>query len=319
MTKISCVYMGTPQFSIPTLEALRLSEFVDLVAVVTMPDRPAGRGKQLQSPAVAEYAKLHNIKLFQEANINKSQEFLSFCEQSRPDVFIVLSFAQFLSQKTLDIPRLGCFNIHTSLLPKYRGAAPIHYALKNGDLETGVSIQKMVKKMDAGDLCLSLPVEISKNDDIVSLSNKLSLLSAECMPSFLEQLVTSKLKFTAQDENQVSIAPEIGKEEGFVDFQKQSALQIINLYRAFKLWPSLFYYHQGLRYKIAEMALSVCSGSTLPPGIVDLNSGRMLIGTVEGVVEILQIQPEGKKAISIKDYMNGLKSKGLNLKFAIEG
>jgi len=311
--------MGTPQFSIPTLEALRLSDLVDLVAVVTMPDRPAGRGKQLQSPAVAEYAKLHSIRLFQELNINKSQEFLSFCKTTKPDVFIVLSFAQFLSQKTLDIPRLGCFNIHTSLLPKYRGAAPIHYALKNGDLETGVSIQRMVKKMDAGDLCLSLPVKILKDDDIVSLSNKLSQLSAESMTVFLNQLVHNSLKFASQDENAVSIAPEIGKEEGLVHFQKQSATEIINLYRAYKLWPSLFYYHQGTRYKIAELALEEQSSSGLAPGLVDLNSGRLLIGTAKGAVEILQIQPEGKKAISIKDYMNGLKSKGINLKFAIEG
>lgn len=310
--------MGTPQFSVPTLEALRLNKLVELVAVVTMPDRPAGRGKQLQSPAVAEYAKQQGLKLFQDANINKNPEFIEFCKTTKPDCFIVLSFAQFLTQKTLNLPTMGCFNIHTSLLPKYRGAAPIHYALKNGDQETGVSIQRMVKKMDAGDLCLSQKINIAPQDDIVSLSNKLSELSAVAIKTFIEQLHSNSLTFSTQDESQVSIAPEVDKEEGHIKFDQIKAEKIINLYRAFKLWPSLYFYHTGLRHKITEISFSVVPSPKLDPACVDLNSGRMLVGTLEGNLEILQIQPEGKKPISIKDYINALKSKGSGLKFVIK-
>ena len=151
MKKLNVVFFGTPDFSVPTLELLHHHPDINLLAIVTMPDRPAGRGQELKSPPVAEYAKQNKIQLYQVENINKEETILSQLEQKNVDFILVLAFAQFLGSRVLKMPKLGCFNIHTSILPKYRGAAPIQYALLNGDTSTGVSIQKMVKEMDAGD------------------------------------------------------------------------------------------------------------------------------------------------------------------------
>ena len=171
--KFNVVFFGTPDFSLPTLEILASHPSISLVAVVTMPDRPAGRGQELKSPPVAEFAKQHDLRLFQVDNINKSEDVLLALESMNIDFFLVLAFAQFLGSRVLSIPKLGCFNIHTSILPKYRGAAPIQYALLNGDSSTGVSIQKMVKEMDAGDLVHFDEVSIDPIDNGETLFNKL--------------------------------------------------------------------------------------------------------------------------------------------------
>ena len=158
MKKQRVVFCGTPDFSVPTLELLHNHPLIEVAYVVTMPDRPKGRGQQLHSPPVAEFAKQNKIPLFQTANINKENDFLNQLKREKIDFLMVLAFAQFLSDRVLNIPKLGCFNIHTSLLPKYRGAAPIQYALLNGDCVTGVSIQKITSKLDAGDVALAFPV-----------------------------------------------------------------------------------------------------------------------------------------------------------------
>jgi methionyl-tRNA formyltransferase len=164
MKKLRTIFLGTPDFSIPVLEMLTNHHNIELVQVITMPDRPAGRGQEMQSPPVAMFAKEKKIPLLQTENINKEEAFFENFNSTNTDLIIVLAFAQFLGTKILALPKLGCFNIHTSLLPKYRGAAPIQYALWNGDKSTGVSIQKMVKKMDAGDLAHSHPLPILENE-----------------------------------------------------------------------------------------------------------------------------------------------------------
>lgn len=309
--------MGTPTFCLPTLESLLENEFIELVGIVSMPDRPAGRGQQLQSPAVAQFAKDNGIRLFQTPNINKCEEFISYCNANSIDFFLVLSFAQFLNNKTLSIPKLGCFNIHTSLLPKYRGAAPIHYALKNGDQETGVSIQKMVKKMDAGDICTELKVPINSDDDINSLSQRLSLLCSDATKSFVHDLINNKLNYRSQDEENVSFAPEFGKEVGLLKFENSTAVEIFNQFRAFKIWPSLFFFIEGVRFKVIEMQLDQASSSG-KPGDCHVNDNALKVSTSKGSILITSLQQEGKKAITAKDYKNLLKSKGLSLDFNIK-
>ena len=149
--KLNVVFCGTPEFSLPTLSLLHIHPRVHLMHVISMPDRPAGRGQHIKSPPVIEYAKKHQLAFTQTENINKEENLINNLS-GKVDLIIVLAFAQFLGKSWLNLPHLGCFNIHTSLLPRYRGAAPIQYALLNGDTETGVSIQKMVSKMDAGDI-----------------------------------------------------------------------------------------------------------------------------------------------------------------------
>ena len=148
MKTFKVAFLGTPDFSVPTLDLLANHPHIDLRFVISMPDRPAGRGMELKSPEVIEYAKSKKISFFQTENINKESDFLKKLKSEELDFIVVLAFAQFLGSEMLSIAKLGCFNIHTSILPKYRGAAPIQYALLNGDKETGVSIQKMVKKME---------------------------------------------------------------------------------------------------------------------------------------------------------------------------
>ncbi|MCE3014018.1 MAG: methionyl-tRNA formyltransferase, partial [Proteobacteria bacterium] len=160
MKKLKTLFFGTPDFSVATLELLQHHPLIELLGVVSMPDRPAGRGQELKSPEVINYAKNIKIPFFQTENINKEEALLETWKNEKVDLIIVLAFAQFLGSKVLQLPLLGCFNIHTSLLPKYRGAAPIQYALWNGDTETGVSIQRMVKKMDAGNIVVSVPTPI---------------------------------------------------------------------------------------------------------------------------------------------------------------
>ena len=173
MKKLKTIFMGTPDICLPTLGELNKNSSIELVEVVSMPDRPAGRGQNLKSPDVIEYCKSHNINFFQTANINLENEKIDVWKKQKIDLIIVFAFAQFLGQKILTLPLSGCFNIHTSLLPKYRGAAPIQHALINGETKTGVSIQKMIKKMDAGDIAHSEEVEISSEETGVTLYEKL--------------------------------------------------------------------------------------------------------------------------------------------------
>ncbi len=157
---LKVVFCGTPDISTNCLQKLHDNKEVEILYVVSQPDRPSGRGKKLKSPEVVELANKLGLNVFQTPNLNKETDFLTKLKHLDPDCFVVFAFAQFLSSKVLELPKLGCFNIHTSLLPKYRGAAPIHYAILNGDTATGVSIQKMVKKMDAGDIGYSASIKL---------------------------------------------------------------------------------------------------------------------------------------------------------------
>lgn len=318
-SKLKCVFMGTPQFCIPTLKYLSQDDRIEIKAVVTMPDRPAGRGQQLQSPPVAIFAKENNLRLFQTENINKSSEFLSFCENEKIDFILVLSFAQFLGNKILSIAKFGCFNIHTSLLPKYRGAAPIHYALKNGDSETGVTIQRMVKQMDAGDICVEEKLAINPQDDISTLFDKLSNLCPNSTKKLIDGLIATNLNYRTQNHDLVSFAPEFNKDAGKVDFAFLSAVEIYNLFRAFKLWPGLFYFHEKARIKLVEIKLYDSNKTHGKPGTCFFKDDSLLISTKKGIIEVAQLQMEGKKAITAIDFRNLLKSRNLPLEFTIDG
>ena len=253
MKILNVVFFGTPEFSVDCLKILHQSESINICAVVSMPDRPAGRGKKLQSPAVALYAKEHQLPLYQVENINKEEAILENFRQQKIDFFLVIAFAQFLSSKVLSIPRLGAFNIHTSLLPKYRGAAPIQYALLNGDETTGVSIQRMVKKMDAGDIAFSREVSIDSEETSATLFSKLQKEAAIALKQFLPQLISEKVTFTSQDEQDASFAPIIKRQDGLIDFKNLSYTQIKNFLKAYTPWPGLFFFMNDQRIKIHQI------------------------------------------------------------------
>lgn len=306
--KLNVVFCGTPDFSVPTLEELYNNPSINLVGVITMPDRPAGRGQELKAPPVAEFAKTHNIPLYQVENINREPEVLEALEKLNLDFILVLAFAQFLGSRILNMPRLGCFNIHTSILPKYRGAAPIQYALLNGDTSTGVSIQKMVKEMDAGDLVHFDEVAITDDETGESLYNKLKLKAAVSTKALIEKVLEDKLVYTPQDPAGVSFAPTIKKEDGFLNFKESDYKKIRNQIKAFDPWPGTYCFLNNLRLKVFEIEKLPRS---LKPGETSIDHGLLSIGLNDGsAIRLSKIQLEGKKVCSDTELLNGLKNKG---------
>jgi methionyl-tRNA formyltransferase len=308
--KLNVVFCGTPDFSVPTLQCLYNHPSINLSAVITMPDRPAGRGQELKSPPVAEFAKAHNIPLFQVENINREPEILDQLEKLNLDFILVLAFAQFLGSRILNMPRLGCFNIHTSILPKYRGAAPIQYALLNGDTETGVSIQKMVKEMDAGDLVHFDNVAISPEETGETLYNKLKNQAAISTDLLIEKVLGDKLVYTPQDPTRVSFAPTLKKEDGFLNFKESDFCKLHNQIRALDPWPGTFCYLNNQRLKVFKIEKS---NKSLRPGETALEMGQLLVGTIGGAIRLLSVQLEGKKVCSDSELINGFKNKGTEL------
>ena len=310
MTKYKVVFCGTPDFSLPSLELLHNHPLVEITKVITMPDRPAGRGKNLQSPPVAEYAKNNKLPLIQTENINKEMQLIEELESVKVDFFVVLAFAQFLSSKILNIPRLGCFNIHTSQLPRHRGAAPIQYAILSGDSVTGVSIQKMVKKMDAGDVAVNHPIDIQDYETGGMLYNRLKFACSEALVELIDKIHSNKLTLTAQNENDVCFAPTLKREDGKINFFTEDAQKIERKSRALFPWPGTWTILNGKRLKVLSLTLSTLNPG---PGEVNTSQGTLVVGCKTGAIRLNEIQLEGKKACSDSDYLNGLKSSGKNI------
>ncbi len=305
MRKFRVAFCGTPDFSVPTLDLLAHHPHIDLVKVISMPDRPAGRGMELKSPEVIEFAKNNKIPFFQTENINKEPEFLKELKELELDFIVVLAFAQFLGAEMLNMGKLGCFNIHTSVLPKYRGAAPIQYALWNGDTETGVSIQKMVKKMDAGDLVHFHTVKIAPTETGGQLYTRLKFQSALAMNDLITKLLNNEVIYTAQDEGQVSFAPTLKKEDGLINFKEKTTAQVLNLIRALDPWPGTYCFLNGKRLKV----LSAEKYHTkLTAGKAQNDMGSLVVGCLDGTLRLTQVQLEGKKPCSDRELLNGIKT-----------
>lgn len=306
MKKLKTIFCGTPDFSLPALEILHHHHALDLCAVITMPDRPAGRGQELKSPPVALYAKENKLKLIQTENINKEEAILNELESQQIDLIVVLAFAQFLGNKILNLPKLGCFNIHTSLLPKYRGAAPIQYALLNGDTSTGVSIQKMVKKMDAGDVVHSFPMPIHPDETGGLLYSRLKFQAGISTNIFVNELINNKLIYTPQDESLVSFAPTLKKEDGFIDFKNKTFQEIKNQYRALDPWPGTYCFLGTKRLKVLGFE---ADSKKLNPGECSTHFGTLLIGCKDQSLRLTKVQLEGKNVTSDQDLLKGYREK----------
>ena len=305
MRKLKVAFCGTPDFSVPTLDLLANHPHIDLRYVISMPDRPAGRGMELKSPEVVEYAKAKKINFFQTENINKESGFLQKLKSEELDFIVVLAFAQFLGSEMLNMGKLGCFNIHTSILPKYRGAAPIQNALLHGDTETGVTIQKMVKKMDAGDLVHLHTVTIAPTESGGQLYTRLKYQSALAMNDLLEKILENKVTFTAQDESKVSFAPTLKKEDGLLKFSTKSTKDILNLIRALDPWPGTYCFLNGKRLKVL---LAEPYHSKISAGSAKNDMGSLVIGCLDGSLRLSEVQLEGKKACSDRELLNGIKT-----------
>ena len=305
MQKLKVVFFGTADFSVPTLELLYNHSQISIHSVVTMPSKPSGRGLINTPPPVAEFAISKKISVIQTENINKEDLILDSFKSANIDLFLVIAFSQFLSSRTLSIPSLGCFNIHASILPKYRGAAPIQYALRNGDTETGVCIQKMVKKMDEGDVALLKKTSISPNETGGQLYTRLKYLAALLTNDFFENIFQNTLTFTSQDHKFASYSPSIDKNEGSLNFKNLTATQIYNLVRAFNPRPGTFLNLGNKRLKVYETQIQALK---LNPEELSLANNTIIIGCKEGSIRLINVQLEGKRPCSDTELLNGFKN-----------
>lgn len=305
MKKLSVAFCATPEIASGCLDFLAKCDDINLKLVISMPDRPAGRGKGLKSPSIITQAKKLNIETFQSENLNKDELFKEWCNQNDIDLMIVFAFAQFLGKDILNYPKLGCFNIHTSLLPKYRGAAPMQYALFNGDTETGICIQKMVSKMDAGDIALDIKVPIKPEDNLGTLHDQFQEIAPELLRKFINQVKNNSVDLTKQDESQISFAPSIPKEKTLLSFLNNDAKDLLNLIRGISPIPAAYCFLNNKRLKVFEGEISEVK---LEPGETSVKFNSLLVGTKSGSLRLKTVQIEGKAKCKDNELLNGLRN-----------
>ncbi|EOT39077.1 methionyl-tRNA formyltransferase [Enterococcus columbae] len=301
MTKM--VFMGTPDFSVPILEGLVEAGY-EIVAVVTQPDRPVGRKKVIQAPPVKQAALRLGLPVLQPEKISGSPEMQQLIDL-QPDVIVTAAFGQFLPEKLLQAPQFGAINVHASLLPKYRGGAPVHYAIINGEKETGVTIMEMIKKMDAGGIYAQESLPITNQDDVGSMFTKLSLLGRKLLLATLPQILANDLKATPQDEALATFSPNITREQEQIDWQK-SAQAIDCQIRGMHPWPVAYTTYQGQRWKIYRSQVVEETTQALPGTIIAKEKGKLWIACGEQtVLAIEELQPAGKSKQTIQAFLNG--------------
>lgn len=301
MTKI--VFMGTPAFSVPILEGLVEAGY-DVQAVVTQPDRPVGRKKVIQATPVKEAALALNIPVFQPEKISGSPEMAQIMAL-QPDLLITAAFGQFLPEALLQVPTHGAINVHASLLPKYRGGAPVHYAIMEGEQETGVTIMEMIKKMDAGGIFAQESIPITAQDDVGTMFDKLSILGRELLLRTLPTLLSGALQPVPQEEALVTFSPNITREQEAIDWQK-TAQQIDWQVRGLHPWPIAFTTYQGVRWKILAVQPLSENTTAVPGTIIERTKKALWIACSAGtVLAITRIQPAGKGIQEIAAFLNG--------------
>ena len=295
--------MGTPGFAVPSLSALAKSENVTLV--VTNPDRPSGRGQALSSPPVKREAQRLGLPVFQPEKA-KHPDAVARIASEKPDLIVVVAYGQILPPSILDIPAQGCINVHASLLPKYRGAAPINWAVARGETATGVTIMKMDAGMDTGPMLLVREMPISEEDTAQTLFGKLSLLGAEALAEALRKLHDGTLTETPQDNALSSYAPMLKKEHGQIDWSRPAA-EVRNLIRGMTPWPSACASHAGKSIKI--LSASVRGGRGEPGEILEVGRDGVVVACGEGALALERVQPEGGREMSSWDYAQGRRVK----------
>ncbi len=307
------VFMGTPAFAIPTLERV-LETGHEVVFVVTQPDKQAGRGRKVQFPAVKELALQRGLEVCQPEKLRGNVEFLDKFRAATPDVAVVVAYGQILPTDVLAVPRYGCLNVHASLLPRYRGAAPINWAIANGDTETGVTIMRMDAGMDTGAIVTQSRIPILDDDDARSVADILSVEGATCLVEVLDQIERQgEVLGTPQDESQVSYAPLLKKEDGLLDWSRTTE-QIICQIRGMQPWPSAHTPTKRGMLKVLRaepLWPSACEDITISekavPGMVMLamKTHGFVVRTGDGMLLVQEAQLEGKRPMTGVDFING--------------
>ena len=288
--------MGTPDFAVPALEALYKSKH-NIAGVFSQPDKPVGRKQVLTPPPVKAFAVQNGLSVYQ-PNSLKNDDSYELIKKLNPDIIIVAAYGKILPKNILDFPEYGCVNIHASLLPKYRGAAPIQWAVINGDKKTGITIMKMAEGLDTGDMILVDKTEIGENETSAELFDRLAEQGAVSLLKALDMLENGSVEFTSQDDALSTYAVKITKALSPIDWSK-AALEVHNLVRGLQTWPCASTIIDGKEFKIHKTVLSLKTGNK-PGEIVD-NKGVLTVCCGDGCrVDVLEIQPQGKKKMDIK-------------------
>lgn len=297
MKDLKVVFMGSPSFSVPVLE--ELNKNVNVVGVVTAPDAYVGRKKILTMCPVKEKAVGLGLKVYSPIKLRSDFEFI---KELNPDMIITCAYGQILSEEILNIPKLGCFNLHGSLLPKYRGGAPIHYALLNGDEKTGITLMYMDKGMDSGDMIAKEEIKIEDNDNIESLTSKLSIIASKMIIKYLPSLIDGTNNRVKQDINKVTFSPIITREDEHLDFNL-TAKEIYNRYRMLSPNPLSNIKIDDIEYKIAECKIVDASGKVST--VVSKDKNSFTIMAKDKGIMVSKIKPIGKNIMNVRDFFNG--------------
>lgn len=294
------VFMGSPEFALPTLSALAQSPAHEVLAVFTQPDRPAGRGKKLTGPPVKGLAVELGLPVLQPQKVRSDEAFAQLQELAG-DVIVVVGYGQIIPQRIIDLPEYGCVNVHSSLLPKYRGAAPVNWAIVRGETETGVCTMKIVKKLDAGDVLLCRKTPIGPDETASELSARLAPMGAELLMATLSGLEAGEITPQPQDESQMTYAPLMKREDAAIDWSLP-ATEIHNRVRGFDPWPGAFTAYRGKRLQVRRTRLTDAQGE---PGKILAVSDGLTIACGEGAILATELQPEGKPRMAAAAFING--------------
>lgn len=300
-TSLRIIFAGTPDFAARHLDAL-LSSGHQVVGVFTQPDRPAGRGKKLMPSPVKVLAEEHGLPVFQPASL-RPQENQQLVADLNADVMVVVAYGLILPKAVLDMPRLGCINVHGSLLPRWRGAAPIQRSLWAGDTDTGVTIMQMDVGLDTGDMLYKLSCPITDEDTSATLYDKLAELGPKGLIDTLQQLADNRVQPEVQDEALVTYAEKLSKEEARLDWSLPAA-QLERCIRAFNPWPMSWLEIDGQPVKVWQASVIAGPVNAAPGTIIEANKQGIQVATVEGILNLESLQPAGKKAMSAQDLLN---------------
>lgn len=305
MNQTKIIFMGTPDFSVPVLEGLIKN--YEVVLVVTQPDKKVGRKHTLTFSPVKQLALNNQIPVFQPEKIRDDYEPIL---KANPDLIITCAYGQIIPESILNIPTMGAFNVHASLLPKYRGGAPIHKCLINGEKETGVTIMYMDKGMDTGDMVAKKHYTILNEDNVGTLHEKLSILGRDLLLEVLPDIINKTNKRFPQNHEEATYAYNIKREEERLDFFKKGE-EVINHIRGLNPWPLANFLVNDEEYKALEATFTPLPQTT-PNKVVDIKKDSIGISVLDGIVYLKKIKPYGKKAMDVKDFLNGVKKEEVN-------
>lgn len=301
MTQTKLIFMGTPDFSATVLRGILADERYQVLAVVTQPDRAVGRKKEIKMTPVKEVALEHQLPLYQPEKLSGSQEMEDLMALGA-DGIVTAAFGQFLPMKLINSVDFAV-NVHASLLPKYRGGAPIHYAIINGEEEAGVTIMEMVQKMDAGDMVAKASTPITDEDNVGTMFEKLAIVGRDLLLETLPGYLSGDIKPEPQDESQATFSPNISPDQERIDWNK-SAREVFNHIRGMYPWPVAHTLLDGNRFKIYEAQLA--EGQGQPGQIIEKTKKSLLVATGSGAISLKTVQPAGKPRMAITDFLNGV-------------